>query len=1269
MRRKSFLLTLLLCLCATSPAVAEPPGSAQQAAAEQAPNQIVGVSVDERDDGTWITISGSHEPTYSVFKLQAPLRLFVDISNATIGDAVRRAPISVQNGVVSQVAVLDFADEVQQVTRVIVGFDSTAPYDVRTVGNDIVVVVEGKGRTGTDGASASVDVMQRELQRREAELERARRALLEKERQLTDVEDKVSALEGQLKQGQPQSAALVKSLEAERAKANELRKELSGRENRMGALQGSIGDLERKVDNIQSERDQALSRAKDLDSALKKQQAQAQKLEAELESLKQDHKDSQAQADGLRKQRDELRARADQLAKERDAERTKAEQLAGRVEAARTEAARFEKQLADARKELDANRADSQKALARASELRDEITQIRQKLGEQDLDADKARRSLAQLQSDLERERARAGSSDADKVIARLEADKKQKEAQLAETERRLQSVSDKLADKEASLDKSIAQVRLLEDKKRNAQDLAARVEAQHRDSLARTEKAEGDQRASLERSQQKERDRLEALAEARKAEERRLETARDARVAQDNARKEAEARLADIRAELDRQQQAQKDAEARLADARGQLNSERSELDKLRKERVTLMSSGTKDLSAEKERLEKQRDEYTARVAEAKKTLATQQAELESLRKNEEGRLADTRKQIAQEQAELDRIRQERVGQDKAPGGLNTIRTIRFQENDGVSRVIIEMDRPGDFNTVPWEGGKATLQISGVSLPTSLERSLDTRAFGGTVNVVNSFQDEKGVVHVEAQVPTATTEVVRQEGNRLYWEFSSIGGTVSTAQAMPAAGLPQPQGFTSEPPRYLPAARSSSDSRTPVWQQRPQGMARKRLTIDLRGADIENVLRLLAKEGNVNIVAGNKVKGTVTMRLQNVPVTDAFVTILKSLDLGYEQDGEVIRVAEAKLFEEEAKRRQDAVISGFKLDPLEVVLVPINYANAAEVGKLAEQMLSGRGSATVDERTNTLIVKDVAQNIAAVQQLILSLDTQTPQILIEARIVETNDRFVREIGVQWGGDFLFSPANGNPTGLAFPSVVGVAGAANDGQAPVSGLAGNPNFAVNLPAPIGTGSGGGLGITLGSVGGAANLSLRLSALEENGHIKIVSSPKILTLDNRQAKISQGTSIPISVVSAAGVQTVFVEARLELNVQPHVTQDGNIQLQLNITKSEPDFENTGARGDPTIIRKEATTELLLGDGDTTVIGGIYSQTTGTSSSSVPFFGDIPILGFFFRDYSESEARTELLIFVTPRIVNREAAISSRRLSPIDAPQVDGTRGGN
>jgi type IV pilus assembly protein PilQ len=201
----------------------------------------------------------------------------------------------------------------------------------------------------------------------------------------------------------------------------------------------------------------------------------------------------------------------------------------------------------------------------------------------------------------------------------------------------------------------------------------------------------------------------------------------------------------------------------------------------------------------------------------------------------------------------------------------------------------------------------------------------------------------------------------------------------------------------------------------------------------------------------------------------------------------------------------------------------------------------------------------------------------------------------------------------------------------------------------SPNFAVNLPAPVGTGNGGALGLTLGSIGGNFNVALRLSALENTGQLRIISSPKIQTMDNVAAYIMQGTSIPISQVSAAGVNTVFIDAVLSLEVRPKVTNEGTVMMDITLHNNQPDFTNTGARGDPTILKKEAKTNMLIKDGDTAVLGGIYIRSSGWQYRKVPFISEIPIIGWFFKARSDNDDRSELLIFITPRILNRARSI--------------------
>jgi len=503
----------------------------------------------------------------------------------------------------------------------------------------------------------------------------------------------------------------------------------------------------------------------------------------------------------------------------------------------------------------------------------------------------------------------------------------------------------------------------------------------------------------------------------------------------------------------------------------------------------------------------------------------------------------------------------------------------------------------------------------------------------------------------------------VRQAGSRLYWDFQKQvvnmdGGRVARAhytagytispslflhvQVAQAAGVPAPSGGNTF---------------------RPGGAAKKRYTgrrvdLDFKGADIHNILRLLSDVGQVNIVVADDVKGDVTIKMRDVPWDQALDVVLRGKQLGSVREGNLIRVAplavlEKELEQEIARQKQIADVL-----PTETRLIGVSYAEAKSLQERAKDLLSSRGKISVDDRTNNLIVSDVSKNLALIEELVRNLDTQTSQVVIEARIVEARSTFVRQMGVQWGGTGFADATHGNPTGLAFPYNVGVGGGATDAQTPTGGLVpapqnglpvANPNFAVNLPVAAGTGAGGALGLTLGSVAGAFNLNLRLSALESSGNVRILSSPRITTMDNTEASIQQGVAIPISVVSAQGVQTVFVDAILDLTVRPHVTNEGTVMLNVNIRRNEPDFVNTGARGDPTILKKEAKTAMLIRDGDTAVIGGIYTRNSGLNYAKVPLFADIPILGVMFRNRRENDDRTEFLVFITPRIANRARAL--------------------
>jgi type IV pilus assembly protein PilQ len=466
----------------------------------------------------------------------------------------------------------------------------------------------------------------------------------------------------------------------------------------------------------------------------------------------------------------------------------------------------------------------------------------------------------------------------------------------------------------------------------------------------------------------------------------------------------------------------------------------------------------------------------------------------------------------------------------------------------------------------------------------------------------------------------------------------------------MPAPPIPPPGG-------NAPAASPTVTGTLVAPPSRTLGAGRRRysgrrIDLDFKGADIHNILRLLSDVGQVNIVTSDDVKGEVTIKMRNVPWDQALDVILRAKMLGQVREGNLIRVAPMVVLEKEIEQeiaRQRAMADVL---PTETRLIGVSYADAKALQDRVKDVLSPRGHVSVDERTNQLIVSDVARNLTLAEELVRNLDTQTSQVIIEARIVEASSNFVRQIGVQWGGSAYRDAAHANPTGLVFPYNLAAGGGGVDATTPKGGLNGvgasSPDFAVNLPAAVGTGSGGAIGLMLGSVTGAFNLNLRLSAMETTGQLRILSSPRISTLDNVEASINQGVSIPISIVSAQGIQTVFVEANLGLTVRPHVTHEGTVVMNIHVTRNEPDFAQTGARGDPTIRRKDAKTVMLVQDGETAVIGGIYQRNSGLSYAKVPFFADLPFIGFFFRNRKENDDRSEFLVFITPRIANRAQA---------------------
>jgi type IV pilus assembly protein PilQ len=586
-----------------------------------------------------------------------------------------------------------------------------------------------------------------------------------------------------------------------------------------------------------------------------------------------------------------------------------------------------------------------------------------------------------------------------------------------------------------------------------------------------------------------------------------------------------------------------------------------------------------------------------------------------------------------------------------------------------GKDRIVIGLSPVPAYSLDTTATGRVRLTLRGTKIPDTLVRTLDVSPYHGAVRTVSAFKDEKsGNCVIEIDRTGSDDGEVAVEGDKLVWSFdvprhdiaSPIGGfnrsrTVERDDApadVPRVLTSIHEGETQDGVKEATTGGGEAGFAQSVAGQRYNG---RRIDLDLKDADVHNILRFLADIGRVNIVTADDVQGTITIRMRNVPWDQALDVILQAKGLGMVRQGNLIRVAPLAVLQKERELELARHKQEMDLAPLETRLIPVSYANAEELQARAKELLSPRGSIAVDPRTNVLIARDISGNLNHVEELVRALDTQTPQVLVEARIVEATSKYLRDVGIQWGGDATFSEATGNPTGIAFPSRVGVAGGNYDQTTPTAGLSPftrtipNPNFAVNLPAAVGTDSGGALGFSLGSVDNNINLNVRLSALESSGMVRIVSSPRVLTLDNREARIAQGTLLPFSQVSAQGVQTTFQEAKLQLLVRPHVTADGSVSMHVRINRDEPDFTQTSARGDPTILKREAETELLVMDGHTAVIGGIYTRNTGRNIDQIPFFGDIPILGVLFQRRRASDERNELVIFLTPRIVNRAEAL--------------------
>lgn len=1068
-----------------------------------------------------------------------------------------------------------------------------------------------------------------------------------------------------------QDRAAVRARQASQADADEARATLAAARAESEAARRSAARAAEELARVQQEKvalEAAAERARREQAAATSQaqlnaRAQAELAQQQLEAAKREAKRAEEAAAAARQERERLAAeqRAFVAAQERQqaAGAERQSEMARAAQALQAEKANLERQrreLAEAER-----RRREEDELARQRRAQDEVVRTSAREAQE-----KAAVAAAQAASTAATEAARserARQADLERAAAAVAARQRAVDSKAAEqstAQRRVDEMAKLVAKREADVAQT---ARALSERERALAEAERRQRAAVAAGASRAEQAKA---ARAIAAAQEERQRAQAVAAASRAE----------LAAASRARQQEEQRRQDLMREAAAAQRRLDDAIA----ARTTEEQRRQQAERDRKREEAALASAQQQrqaVDAERAALERKRKAEETALAEAEHRRRAVDADRAAL----EQRLSELRRreQAARVPAPADVVAVDSPAPVPAAPALGRhsvtlrvparVQRIDFIDDPVRSSVIIECDEPAAFVVERVNGRHLTLRLSHADLPRALERSLDATEYLGPVRTISSYRDPavRGSVRVDVELAEDVPTRVRQDeaGLRLYWEFQKLGPGSSARAFEVDSTVVRPTRVALFRTHTLPvlvaqasgnpsmgAARAAAAAAANGGKKRYTG---RRIDLDFKGADIHNILRLLADVGGVNIVTSDDVKGEVTIKMRDVPWDQALDVVLRAKSLGQVREGNLIRVAPLQVLEKELEQeiaRQKQITDVL---PTETRLIGVSYAEAKHIQDRAKDLLSPRGKISVDERTNNLIVSDVSRNLSLVEELVRNLDTQTSQVVIEARIVEARSTFTRAIGVQWGGTGFMDGTHGNPTGLVFPANVGVAGGATDGTAPVQGLvpspqngiAGSqsPNYAINLPAAVGTGSGGALGLTLGSIAGAFNLNLRLSALENQGQVRILSSPRVSTMDNVEASIEQGVAIPISQVSAQGVNTVFVDAKLNLTVKPHVTNEGTVILQLHVTRNEPDFVNTGARGDPTILKKEAKTVMLVRDGDTAVIGGIYQRNSGVSYKKIPFFADIPIVGFFFRNRSENDDRTEFLVFITPRIANR------------------------
>jgi type IV pilus assembly protein PilQ len=571
-------------------------------------------------------------------------------------------------------------------------------------------------------------------------------------------------------------------------------------------------------------------------------------------------------------------------------------------------------------------------------------------------------------------------------------------------------------------------------------------------------------------------------------------------------------------------------------------------------------------------------------------------------------------------------------VSVSKGPAAVDSL---DFQVIDGYSRIAVslsgECEVVGPTKTV--DG--LTLVFSNCQLPKRLQRPFDTSAFPSVVKNITPYQIRtkgKNDTRIHVSLREASTYALNKQGS--VYQLDIINPTQSIVKdtkpvkssplVVSGATIPVTAVTADKQSRFAQNISSQDDGADKKFSKKVY--TGKRVTLEFADADIRKIFQLIAEVSNLNFLVGDDVSGTISIKLVNVPWDQALDVILETKGLGMKKEGNIVMIRPKgkimSLADEElaARRAYERTLD------LRTKIFDINFASVSDIAGQFQTFKSERGTISLDSRTNRVIVNDVEPSIERMANLLKALDIPEKQVLIEARIVEASSSFTQDLGIQWGIHYR----DGSASMFGINSLDTGFGGIVTNVAPTTGL------------PAAAAAGGAMGLSFGKLTSNVQVDLRLSAAAEAGQVKIISTPKVVTLNNKAAKISQGQMIPYSTVSAEGTKTEFVEAALTLEVTPHITADGSVSMKIKASNNSAGSAATGVA--PPINKKEATTELLVQNGETTVIGGIYVDTDTSTDSGVPFLMDIPLLGWLFKSNNQKKSKSELLIFITPKIVS-------------------------